>query len=277
MARSVFISYRRSDDPHAAGRLRDRLVQDLGDNAVFLDVNSIDLGQHVKEAIQRRIAAADVVIVVIGERFKPARLAQPKDFVRFELLEALRQNKPIIPVVVDRASIPRPDELPAELEELSNINAAPLRSNSDFDGDVRRLLQSIERAGGQPSTHATPRVKYNGLYKGPASRTQGHVTRTFLRFYADMTVLVVAVESEDVRTIMTWFNKDSDLYARGTYELDGNRIEFVTTEVQPSTAGSRSPRPLTVKYRGQILGDTLVVDSEFKNRRSTREFTFTTG
>ncbi len=37
----VFLSYRRADDLFLAGRLRDRLAEDFGEENVFFDVDSI--------------------------------------------------------------------------------------------------------------------------------------------------------------------------------------------------------------------------------------------
>ena len=40
----VFVSYRREDTSHLAGRLSDRLAERLGSDNVFMDVDSIDPG-----------------------------------------------------------------------------------------------------------------------------------------------------------------------------------------------------------------------------------------
>ncbi len=40
----IFISYRRSDNPDATGRIYDRLVAEFGKAKVFKDVDSIPLG-----------------------------------------------------------------------------------------------------------------------------------------------------------------------------------------------------------------------------------------
>jgi TIR domain len=146
MAGRVFISYRRSDDRQAIGRLRDQLAVAFGDSNVFMDVDSIDFGKDFRDAIRYTMAAADAVVVVIGPGFDPARLAQPSDFVRLELLEAFRQRKLVLPVVIEGASIPGPDQLPDGLEDLSFRNAAPLRPDPDFHRDVERVIASLRRA-----------------------------------------------------------------------------------------------------------------------------------
>jgi hypothetical protein len=49
-AGSVFISYRREDTSHLAGRLYDRLAARFGDANVFMDVDTLDPGVDFAEA-----------------------------------------------------------------------------------------------------------------------------------------------------------------------------------------------------------------------------------
>lgn len=145
MRTRVFVSYRRNDTRHAAGRLRDRLADAFGEESVFFDVYSIEFGLDFRTVIRDSLRTVDAVLTVIGPAFDPARLARHDDYVRLELLEALRQDKLIVPVLVDEARIPAPDELPSELESLSYRSAAVLRPDPDFGKDVGRLVESLRR------------------------------------------------------------------------------------------------------------------------------------
>ncbi|WP_231742817.1 hypothetical protein, partial [Stieleria varia] len=40
----IFVSYRRADNPHAAGRICDRLIDVFGRESVFYDIDSVPLG-----------------------------------------------------------------------------------------------------------------------------------------------------------------------------------------------------------------------------------------
>ncbi len=72
------------------------------------------------------------------------RLDNPDDFVRFELRTALEHGVRVIPVLVDGTEPLRPEELPAELEELSRLNALEL-SYARYDYDAGRLFEQIQR------------------------------------------------------------------------------------------------------------------------------------
>jgi hypothetical protein len=135
-------------------------------------VDSIEFGLDFRTVIRDTLQTVDAVLAVIGPAFEPARLARHDDYVRLELLEALRQNKLIVPVLVDDARMPPPDELPSELESLSYRSAAVLRPDPDFRRDVERLVESLRRnVASVPATAPTP-TKEPTPVNGPAPATK---------------------------------------------------------------------------------------------------------
>ena len=102
---------------------------------------------------------------MIGPGFDVARLAQSDDYVRAEVLEAFNLDKQIVPVLVDDASMPRPNELPPALEMLSYRNAAPLRPDPDFDLDAE-----TGRARPAPSGRAAPSTPGHRRFAGARRR-----------------------------------------------------------------------------------------------------------
>jgi hypothetical protein len=139
----VFLSYRRADDVFLAGRLRDRLTTAFGDYSVFFDVDSIPPGSDFRAVTQKRVRAADVLVALIGARWDLTRLARSDDYVRMELREGLRQQKPIIPVLIADVTMPRPEELPEDLATITFLNALRIRPDPDFHADSARLVEAI--------------------------------------------------------------------------------------------------------------------------------------
>lgn len=144
-----FISYRREDARGHAGRLYDDLRVQFGDDEVFIDVDRMDPGINFVERINEVVAAADAIIAVIGSQWlRPTnahgqrRLDDPNDFVRLEIATALTQRLRVVPVLVDGASMPRPDELPEDLRELAHRHAVEL-SDTRWDYDVGRLIDAM--------------------------------------------------------------------------------------------------------------------------------------
>jgi len=70
------------------------------------------------------------------------RLEDPEDFVRLEVLAALASGKPVIPVLVNGAVMPREADLPEALRALTRRQAFSL-SDANWKADVVRLVADI--------------------------------------------------------------------------------------------------------------------------------------
>jgi TIR domain len=68
----IFVSYRRQETSHLAGRLSDRLVDRFGEDQVFIDVDTIGPGVDFTQAISRAVAACQVLLAVIGPNWLSA-------------------------------------------------------------------------------------------------------------------------------------------------------------------------------------------------------------
>jgi hypothetical protein len=138
---SIFISYRRDDAAGHAGRLCDRLTARFGGDRVFMDIQDIHPGQNFATSIEDTIAICDCVIALIGPHWLESleqRALSGDDFLRQEIGAGLRRKVPVIPVLVGGARMPAAADLPADLAELSFLNAIEIRDES-FDRDVVEL------------------------------------------------------------------------------------------------------------------------------------------
>ena len=157
---SVFLSYRRSDTPYAAGRLADRLGERF---KLFMDID-IAPGLHFGRALTEAVEGCDVMVVLIGPSWLSAveedgsrRLDNPRDWVVQEIEAALAREVTVIPVLVDGARMPTPDQLPAPLEALAFRQALSLRHES-FATDITTLIGAVDRAApGGPDAAPTDR------------------------------------------------------------------------------------------------------------------------
>ena len=150
MAR-IFICYRREDSSGHAGRLYDRLGARFGDD-VFMDIDAIGPGVDYARLIDETIDTVEAVIVVIGQRWLNSadddgnrRLDDPEDLVRQEISVALARDLLVIPVLVQGAVLPEPEDLPPELAGLARHNAFDL-SEGRWNYDAERLVRAIEES-----------------------------------------------------------------------------------------------------------------------------------
>ena len=147
----LFINYRREDTAPYAGRLYDRLSAKFGSDEVFIDIDQIEPGEDFVEAINRKVGACEIALVLLGpdwlgmtDAFGRRRLDDPEDFVRMEIVSALQRKIRVIPVLVGGARMPRKEDLPEPLALLSRRNAIEL-SEARFHADVDRLIEAMEK------------------------------------------------------------------------------------------------------------------------------------
>lgn len=147
----IFISYRRTDAKHAAGRLVERLQRTFSNDQLFLDIDKVDPGLDFKKVVAEKLQACKVLLVVIGPNWLLSpdesgarRLDDPRDLVRLEIEAGLEREIRVIPVLVDGARMPTEEHLPHTLRPLAHRNAVRLeheRFASDADGLVRALAK----------------------------------------------------------------------------------------------------------------------------------------
>jgi TIR domain len=150
MAAKVFLCYRRDDSAGYAGRVQDRLAQEFGRDLLFMDVDTIPLGVNFATVLRNEVAKCEVLLAVIGPHWLDARdeagtrrLDDPHDFVRIEIGAALQRNIPVIPILLDGAKVPKGNELPKDLEELSMRNGLDVR-HASFHNDIDRLVRGLK-------------------------------------------------------------------------------------------------------------------------------------
>jgi hypothetical protein len=150
MPSKIILSYRRSDSDVITGRIRDNLANHYGEDAVFMDIDSIPLGFDYRKQVKDALAENQVMIVVIGPKWlggngKDARINENNDPVRIELETAFHQGMPIIPVLVSGATMPKAADLPQSLEGLCYINAGEVDGGRDFRQHMSRLIHGIDQ------------------------------------------------------------------------------------------------------------------------------------
>jgi hypothetical protein len=152
----VFISYRRDDTGGEAARLADELGEEFGRSHVFIDIDSIRPAENFEARIQVALQACQVVFVLIGKRWLTAelpngtrRLDAEGDYVRQEIAAALgRLDVVLVPVLVEGAQMPSPEDLPSDIATLTKLNAVEL-SNRRWDADMG-LLRAIAQSHDKP-------------------------------------------------------------------------------------------------------------------------------
>jgi hypothetical protein len=152
----IFISYRRSDTEHIAGRMFDTLNNLYGPDNIFFDTATIPSAVEFYTKIQAAISESAVVLAVIGNdwvRYPPRFLglfrSKKEDYVLRELQIAIGLMVPIIPILVGNTEMPKESSLPTAIRPIAKLNAIKVRAARDFHSDMQTVINTINqfRAG----------------------------------------------------------------------------------------------------------------------------------
>jgi hypothetical protein len=174
----IFINYRRADTSGHAGRL-ERELSSRFPGRIFMDIHTIEVGTDFAEAINSEVGKCGALIVLIGNQWLDItdpksgkrRLDNPNDFVALEIAEALKQpDTRVIPVLVEGATMPEAETLPASLAGLVRRKAFEI-SDTRWDYDVQQLVKVLEKICGTPTLGAARTETGDGTIKGSGAGT----------------------------------------------------------------------------------------------------------
>ena len=156
----VFINYRVVDAAVGAGLIYYALAGRFGADRIFRDCETMRPGDQYPEVMRRALREADVLVVVMGPEWLTLRddedtrlIDRERDWVRWEIAEALRLKKEIVPVILENiptrhadvppsGRVPRPDELPEDIKGLALKQAISVNQRR-LSEDVGRLLDRL--------------------------------------------------------------------------------------------------------------------------------------
>ncbi|MGY0487781.1 toll/interleukin-1 receptor domain-containing protein [Streptomyces sp. WG-D5] len=140
----VFVNYRTGDGDQTATTLCNRLTERFGKDRIFRASQSIRPGEFFDEALTRGVRRSGALLAVVGPDWidHPA-LHQEEDWVRKEILEALRCGIPVIPVLAGRRTErPTRSQLPAPLARFADCQT--LRYDNQNDAyDIQRIGDAL--------------------------------------------------------------------------------------------------------------------------------------
>lgn len=235
----IFISYRRDDTRQAAGRLADDLGDALGTERIFRDIEKIEIGVDFEQALNQALVNCEVMLVLIGRQWLTVtdaqgqrRLDQPGDWIRTEIVTALRRGIRVVPVLVDGAALPAEADLPEDLRPLVRRQALAIE-DARWKSDVARLAESLARVGGRARAGGAAAVATPAAAPVPAPAPQaatGSLRKGIMIGAAAVVVLLVAlVMVADENVAGTWTRTEPD-QAFAITQADDGRLQVTLTD-----------------------------------------------
>lgn len=139
----VFVNYRVGDVAPVASMIREELVRRFGAAGVFQDRDSIPAGSPYPEELKAGLARSTVLLVVIGPRWLSfLRDECERDWVRWEIEQAIELGMTLIPVLVDDTLPPTADQLPPSIRTAAWPQA--MRVGRDTPGaDIAEVVDAV--------------------------------------------------------------------------------------------------------------------------------------
>lgn len=265
----IFLSYRRQDSQSATGRLADSLEAWFGPGRVFRDHDAIVAGEDFADAIRRAIDVSTVVLVVTGPRWVGAaddqgqqRLALADDFVRIEIESALNAGVPLVPVLVEGATMPGASQVPASLAAYTRCQAIEL-SELRWRYDVRRLCETLhERFAIEALVDEPPPEGTSPLLTMASAPGSGSVSRSWMPGATRLAIDVLDLATHPTRLILRrQTGKASDHVRAFVFLVSslalGNLMLLLSFNVPPEvprSAFSELVHTLSLIVSGVLLG-----------------------
>ncbi len=206
----LFISYRRGDSAYAL-LLYDRLSTSFGRRRVFRDVEAIEPGRYFDEAIGSELKRARAMVAVIGPEWLRAlaRLQDRGDWVRKEIVLALKYRRRLFPVLVGGVKMPKAGKVPRATADLTRANAVTL-TDATFHRDVDALVAALSRV--LPRRRATalepsqdPRqLRANELLRDQVARLQIRAVELIQENKVDRALDELTAGHELLMLLMDW-------------------------------------------------------------------------
>ncbi|AXX30272.1 toll/interleukin-1 receptor domain-containing protein [Actinosynnema pretiosum subsp. pretiosum] len=168
----VFVNYRVKDTPYAAAAISALLVERFGAEQVFRDAVSMEPGVRYPEEMRAALRRSDVLVSLVGPRWLEVdeatgrpRIWGERDWVRWEIAEALRLGIAVVPVLLletpEDARAPRHDQLPDDIRAFAGLQAARVRQRQ-LARDVAELVNRL--------VDLAPALVIPRLFQRPADR-----------------------------------------------------------------------------------------------------------
>jgi hypothetical protein len=149
VAGKIFINCRRDDERVFAARVRDRLAGVFGNTNVFMDVDNLMAGQRFDKELEKALAETDIFIAVIGPQwmqlFTQRQAVGERDYVREEIVGALKSGIVVISALIERTALPRADDLPEDIRALV-LHQKHDVTHEHFWRDIAGLIEAIRFA-----------------------------------------------------------------------------------------------------------------------------------
>jgi tetratricopeptide (TPR) repeat protein len=224
----LFLSYRRADTDYAL-LLYEFLKQRFGRERIFLDTVFIEPGQDFVATLERELASCAAFVALIGRGWidSRARLDEPDDYVRLEIATVLQREILLVPILAGGAKMPKGEEMPAPLAQLSRTSALEIRVDSDLELLTRVLERKLPIRVTEPPPLDASQRNVLEILKRQAQRLQVRAVELIEQGQTDRAVDELNEGMDVIQCLQQWGPPDIglDLYLAYIYKTFAQTFE----------------------------------------------------
>ena len=164
----LFIAYRYQDAGAMAQHIVNAMLPIFGADDIRTTYHNAPPGADIRHVTAQWVRESGVLVVLIGTAWsRDPQLRYPHDTVRIAIETALRQQTPILPVLLHGAVMPAMHEMPESIQPLAYKGIISVRAEPDFRQDMARLVDSIRQLvpAQQPQNYG--QAPQQGVYNTP--------------------------------------------------------------------------------------------------------------
>lgn len=130
----IFICYQTNNTSETASTLLETLINNIGNGHVFMDKENINAGDYFPNHIARALEQTKIMLVLIGDKWGKQNshgltIFDDGNYIHQEISYALSNpNIHVVPILVNRETMPSKDEIPEDIAKLLSINAIKIKS-----------------------------------------------------------------------------------------------------------------------------------------------------
>jgi hypothetical protein len=250
---NVFLSYRRRDATHFAGRLRETISRDVPQATIFRDIDSIKLGEDFVQVLDQQLDSCRAMIVVIGpdwvgldEKTGKRRIDDPEDFARLEVEHAIDRKIPLIPVLLDGAQLPDANGLPETLRPIRRRQHIAV-DGQNYSRTVPEISARLKEILAPPETLTTHPAR-GGVLARKFSRRMWLIPSLLVLGCAILLPLGYFFIYRDVPRYPAWFQSD----LKGVQTLRAFSIQTSLARIGATLEQNDSDRQLLAIRLGAV-------------------------
>ena len=256
MKKKIFISYRRDSAEDFARDISQRLV-DRGCD-VFYDHDSLQKeNDEFAKRISSEIESSDYFLLIISETTFDERIfrdnsAKIQDYVKYEISQALKKKKTIIPILIHGVCFPT--NIPTEIETIQNYTALEVRQ-AYYKQSMKLLYDRLKLH------YVSKRWLITFL-----------ISAIFLIFGSGFTLLLQHIDTDvpmlDPPTIISHTDREEIRLGRHTIKIQWEPVYFADAYLYTIQRLQGTPEQHEL---GVIIGESITNDTSFNISASDLE------